>query len=172
MQAYIDTITPFIKKGNLIVIANPKMLQLVKNQEFKDLILSNKIVVILDLPEAGKNIEWQINHIRTQIKTLNHCKKNFCWILITNSDDIIRQINIAIMLGSTRLRKKKAAIMEQYGLEKNETIHYSRVFAFEGEGETLTQIEVEETGFSVASMDIPICRQNEMADAVYFTLYD
>ena len=88
-------------------------------------------------------------------------------VIITDSDNTIRQINIAILRGSLEKAGKK--IPER--CEKTKGIYYEEVEAFfVGIDGNTTQLEVTDTGFSVPVFDGWIEEMNNMMEDLYFSL--
>jgi len=88
-------------------------------------------------------------------------------LIITDSDNTIRQINIAILRGS--LEKVGKKIPER--CEKIKGIYYEEVEAFfVGVDGNTTPLEVTDTGISVPVFDGWIEEVNNMMEDLYFSL--
>lgn len=86
-------------------------------------------------------------------------------ITITDSDNMVRQINLAILKGS--LEKKGLNIPS--GCEEVKGIDWEEVGAYwiSDEGE-VEELEVDESGFSVPWMDEKIEEMNKMMEDMYY----
>jgi AAA domain, putative AbiEii toxin, Type IV TA system len=125
--------------------------------------------IIIDEPELNLHPDNQRIIARFLVRAMNAGVK----ILIsTHSDHLIRELNNLMMLGSKRDDKKAKKLMREYKYKPEDLLDYTKVGAYLFLGDTCEQLEVEETGFEVATIDAAISAQNEASDMIYFTLFD
>jgi predicted ATPase len=125
--------------------------------------------IIIDEPELNLHPDNQRIIARFLVRAMNAGVK----ILIsTHSDHLIRELNNLMMLGSKRDDKKAKKLMREYKYKPEDLLDYTKVGAYLFLGDTCEQLEVEETGFSVATIDKAINDQNEASNSIYFTLFD
>jgi predicted ATPase len=125
--------------------------------------------IIIDEPELNLHPDNQRIIARFLVRAMNAGIK----ILIsTHSDHLIRELNNLMMLGSKRDDKKAKKLMREYKYKPEDLLDYTKVGAYLFLGDTCEQLEVEETGFSVETIDKAINDQNEASDMIYLTLFD
>jgi hypothetical protein len=125
--------------------------------------------IIIDEPELNLHPDNQRIIARFLVRAMNAGVK----ILIsTHSDHLIRELNNLMMLGSKRDDKKAKKLMREYKYKPEDLLDYTKVGAYLFLGDTCEQLEVEETGFEVATIDKAISDQNAASNSIYFTLFD
>ena len=97
-------------------------------------------------------------------------------VVSTHSDYIVRELNNLIMAAAIR-NKGEQGIADKFGYTDDMLLAHRdvSVLFFEQTSKqfvTVSKLPVEEDGFSVASIDDTITKQNEMAERLYDTLID
>ncbi|MEI6140018.1 MAG: hypothetical protein WCP85_12185, partial [Mariniphaga sp.] len=95
-----------------------------------------------------------------------------------HSDYIVREFNNLIMVSSDNPRMKEVAKKFNYQadefLNKNDVgtyfFDYKRTAKREANQVIVREIEIDESGFDVPSVDSTINTQNEIAQGLYYTL--
>lgn len=129
-------------------------------------------LIIIDEPELNLHPDAQIKVARIIAQIVN---KGFKVLINTHSDYIVRELNNLIMLHSIKENKDK--LFGKFGYTNDESLNYEDVnvylFQYENTRSTSVNVEnvdVEETGFEVRSMDQVIEDLNERTQELYFEL--
>ncbi len=124
-------------------------------------------VILIDEPELNLHPDNQRKLTRILVNAVNSGIKI---IMSTHSDYIIREINNLIMLAKDD--PKACELRKRLGYTDKEVISHKRVGAYLFLEDKVKKLKVEETGFEVETIDTEINSQNEIAQEIYYQLFD
>ncbi len=125
--------------------------------------------IIIDEPELNLHPDNQRTIARFLVRVMNAGVKV---LISTHSADLLRELNSLMMLGSKSEDKKAKKLMREYKYKSEDLLSYKRVGAYLFTGDSCEQLDVEETGFEVLTIDQAINDMNERSDDIYYTLFD
>ncbi len=125
-------------------------------------------MLIIDEPELNLHPDNQRLVAKILARIVN---EGFKVIISTHSDYLIRELNNLMMLKSSEKPEVKK-LMKKYKYQENDLLDYKKVGAYLFKENENTELEVNETGFEVDTINEEINRLNNTAQEIYFTLYD
>lgn len=125
-------------------------------------------LLIIDEPELNLHPDNQRLVAKILVRLVN---EGFKVIISTHSDYLIRELNNLMMLKSSEKPEVKK-LMKKYNYQENDLLDYKKVGAYLFKENENTELEVNETGFEVDTINEEINRLNNTAQEIFFTLYD
>ncbi len=130
---------------------------------------------IIDEPELNLHPDNQRKIARIIAQMVNAGIKV---MISTHSNYIIRELNNLIMLNVNNKENKKEAtkLLEKYGYQKEEILDYNKVGAYLFTSNftkiLVSNLEVTNTGFEIATIDKETEELNESSSDIFFTLHN
>ncbi len=128
--------------------------------------------IIIDEPELNLHPDNQRKLARFFGRLIN---EGFKLLISTHSDYIVRELNNLIMLkeGVNNKPEQTDELLKKYNYEKTQLIDKEQVgvYLFR-KGKEVENIAVEETGFSVPTIDEEIRKLNQTTNDIIFTVFD
>lgn len=126
--------------------------------------------IIIDEPELNLHPDNQRKIARWLVRVVN---AGFKVMITTHSDYIVRELNNLIMLQTGKNKEIKAQLMEEFGYEEEELLDPEKLgaYLFTKKGECLN-LDVDETGFEVESIDQEISKLNNTQEKIFYGLHD
>lgn len=123
--------------------------------------------VIIDEPELNLHPDNQRLIARVLARAVNRGLKIMA---STHSDYLVRELNNLIMLGQDTEPVK--ALRQKHGYEEAELLKPSQLGVYLFRDNTAEAVPVDETGFSIATIDAEIDRLNAVSQEIYATLFE
>lgn len=123
--------------------------------------------VIIDEPELNLHPDNQRLIARVLARAVNRGLKVMA---STHSDYLVRELNNLIMLGQDTEPVK--ALRQKHGYEEAELLKPSQLGVYLFRDNTAEPVPVDETGFSIATIDAEIDRLNAVSQEIYATLFE
>ena len=124
-------------------------------------------VLFIDEPELNLHPDNQRKIARYIAQISNLGIKVF---VSTHSDYIIREFNNLIMM--SKKHKDTNKIIKEFNYQKNEILYKENVCAYFFDKNDVVELELDETGFEVTSIDETIEIQNKITNNLFFKLFD
>ena len=128
-------------------------------------------LIIIDEPEINLHPDNQIMVARMLVRLMNH---GFRILISTHSDYIIREINNMVMMSN----KKSATVKEMVEKGKYQSdeyidpsdlgVYYFNYASKRNKQVVVQKVNVEDSGFTIASIDKTIQEQNTIAEELYY----
>jgi hypothetical protein len=128
--------------------------------------------IIIDEPELNLHPDNQRKIARFFGRLIN---EGFKVLISTHSDYIVRELNNLIMLshGFATQKEDTQRLLKDYNYDENELIAADKVGVYLFRvGKPVEKVEVEETGFNIATIDEEIRKLNQSSQDIYLTLFD
>lgn len=123
--------------------------------------------VVIDEPELNLHPDNQRLIARVLARAVNRGLKVMA---STHSDYLVRELNNLIMLGQDTEPIK--ALRQKHGYEEAELLKPSQLGVYLFHDNTAEDVPVDETGFSIATIDAEIDRLNAVSQEIYATLFE
>lgn len=164
-----QTVLPIQMTASVIKTLSSLDVYLHHNAKLNDLI-------IIDEPEINLHPDNQIMVARMLVRLMNH---GFRILISTHSDYIIREINNMVMMSNKNsaivkeMVKKGKYLNDEYINPQDLGVYYFNYATKRNKQVTVQKVNVEESGFSVPSIEKTIQEQNSIAEDLYYGIkYD
>jgi len=123
--------------------------------------------IIIDEPELNLHPDNQIIMARILARIVN---AGFKVLISTHSDYIIKELNNLVRLDSKKEEAKE--IMDRYGYEKEDLLAKDALGVYLFKDNTATNLEVDELGFDVSTIEKVNSELAQISESIYFDLLD
>lgn len=128
-------------------------------------------LIIIDEPEINLHPDNQIMVARMLVRLMNH---GFRILISTHSDYIIREINNMVMMSNKEsaivkeMVEKGKYLSDEYIDPHDIGVYYFNYASKRNKQVVVQKVNVEDSGFSIASIDKTIQEQNTIAEELYY----
>jgi predicted ATPase len=123
--------------------------------------------IIIDEPELNLHPDNQIIMARILALMVN---EGFKVLISTHSDYIIKELNNLVRLNDKKA--KAQAIMKEYGYSEDELLDKNALGVYLFRNNTATNLEVDELGFDVVTIEKVNSELAQISETIYFDLFD
>ena len=128
-------------------------------------------LIIIDEPEINLHPDNQIMVARMLVRLMNH---GFRILISTHSDYIIREINNMVMMSNKEsavvkeMVEKGKYLSDEYIDPSDLGVYYFNYASKRNKQVVVQKVNVEDSGFTIASIDKTIQEQNTIAEDLYY----
>lgn len=128
-------------------------------------------LIIIDEPEINLHPDNQIMVARMLVRLMNH---GFRILISTHSDYIIREINNMVMMSNKEsaivkeMVEKGKYLSDEYIDPNDLGVYYFNYASKRNKQVVVQKVNVEDSGFTIASIDKTIQEQNTIAEELYY----